>query len=109
MKQKKSDKVVNFLKNLENVDFYFLSQLVNIANTIRGVMQDFKVTEEQFAKYFNISKKKVRGWRNGAKDFNVKDLAKLEQFISELRRERYEKLKNKETDIIQIKMDAETK
>jgi hypothetical protein len=95
---KKLDKM---LIGLSELDFAQLRLRMQVANSLRAIEKDYTVSIDGMAKHLEITSDEYRRWRNGAKDFDLKMMAKINVLSDDLHREN--------SDMFQIQLDADKK
>ena len=93
-----------FLSDISDIEFRQLELRLQLARLLRDAEINYEQSMAQMTKKLGLSPLDYLGWRRGAIDFSVTQIAKINVVIGDLIREKAE-----EKDIIKIKLDMEKK
>lgn len=85
-KQKKNDRnkldinitnINKFLNGLTDAEFIYTHKILGLAVSMRNIISDYKISKERFCEEMGIEKKLFNTYMKGSRNFDIKDIAKL--------------------------------
>jgi len=81
--KKKVDRVLQFMKSVNSTEFAYMRNLIQLADFIRGVQRKYFINDDTMAKKMKVTKQKFALMKNGAYNFSVTDMAKIESIAND--------------------------
>lgn len=92
-----TNKIQRFLKSLNNAEFYYVQNCVNIAGSIKNMIRTYKLTKEFICEEFKVSDDNYDAFISGGYNYSVNDISTMEYLYKE-----FEKAEIEKHDIVKI-------
>ncbi|HMZ95353.1 MAG TPA: hypothetical protein PLD56_12605 [Chitinophagales bacterium] len=86
-----SNKINSFLNSINDAEFIYLEKCVSLAYSIKNIIKEYDLTNERFCTEMGINKKQLKNYISGGRNYDLKDIAKLNALAYKLYMENAEK------------------
>lgn len=80
-----------FLNTLTDTEFIYLHKTLGLSFSMRAIISDYKISAERFCEEMGINKKLFKVYMSGSRNFDLKDISKLNALAVKLYMENAEK------------------
>ena len=88
-----------FLNGLTDAEFIYMHKTLGIAISMRNIISDYNITKERFCEEIGIDKKQFSTYMKGSRNYDLKDIAKLNALAVKLYMEHAEKNAEESTPV----------
>jgi len=83
--------ISKFLNGLTDAEFIYTHKTLGLAVSMRNIISDYKISKERFCEEMGIDKKNFKSYMSGSRNYDLKDIAKLNALAVKLYMENAEK------------------
>jgi len=84
-------KINTFLNSINEAEFIYLEKCIEMASSMRNIIKVYNLTDERFCNEMAIDKKSLNSYLSGSRNYDLKDIAKLNALAVKLYMENAEK------------------
>lgn len=90
-----TDKIGEFLSKLNDAEFIYLRQCIELVALLKELTNGYKLTKEQICEYFKIAPGQYNKFINGNYEYGLRDMARINSLFVELASNQLEPIKIK--------------
>ena len=79
------------MNSINDAEFIYLEKCVSLAYSIKNIIKEYDLTNERFCTEMGINKKQLKNYISGGRNYDLKDIAKLNALAYKLYMENAEK------------------
>jgi len=88
-----------FLNKLTDAEFIYVHKTLGMAVSMRSIITDYKISKERFCEEIGIDKKQFKTYMSGSRNYDLKDIAKVNALAVKLYMEHAEKNAEESTPV----------
>lgn len=89
-----STKINTLLNSLTEAEFIYLDKTIDLAKNFKDIIKYYNLSKERFCEEMKISKDKYNSYINGSRNYDLRDIARLQGLSLKLKDEKEQADKN---------------
>jgi hypothetical protein len=89
-----STKINTLLNSLTEAEFIYLDKTIDLAKNFKDIIKYYNLSKERFCEEMKISKDKYNSYINGSRNYDLRDIARLQGLSLKLKDEKEQSDKN---------------
>lgn len=104
-----STKINTLLNSLNGAEFIYLEKTIDLARNFKDLIKYYNLSKERFCEEMKISKGKYNSYVNGSRNYDLRDIARLQGLSLKLKDEKEQADKNPKSPVEYIQKTGRVK